>query len=204
MTPHRSSRSIRLLRRLALAAAALGLLAMPASTLAQSNLDPEEFTAFAINMGIRTSGTTASVIMTVNRWSAEAEKNELFGVLKKDGPEAFLRALQDAKRVGSLRTPSTVGYELRLAFQEPGKDGGRRVLLITDRPVGFGEATNRGVSLEYPFTVIDMQLKPDGTGEGTMSIAARIIPAGKTVLVENYDTQPVRLNRIESRTLTKK
>lgn len=204
MTPHRSSRSIPLLRRLALAAAALGLLAMPASTLAQSNLDPEEFTAFAINMGIRTSGTTASVIMTVNRWSAEAEKNELFGVLKKDGPEAFLRALQDAKRVGSLRTPSTVGYELRLAFQEPGKDGGRRVLLITDRPVGFGEATNRGVSLEYPFTVIDMQLKPDGTGEGTMSIAARIIPAGKTVLVENYDTQPVRLNRIESRTLTKK
>jgi hypothetical protein len=201
-TPDRSSRFCRSLGPLALAAAVS--LAVPASTAqAQSNLEPEEFTAFAINMGIRTGGTTASIIITVNRWSSEAEKNELFSVLRKDGQEALLRALQDAKRLGSLRTPETVGYDLRLAFQEPGKDGGRRVLIITDRPVGFGEASARPQSLDYPFTVIDMQLKPDGTGSGTMSVAAKIIPAGKTVLVENYDTQPVRLNRIESRTLSK-
>jgi hypothetical protein len=37
-----------------------------------------------------------------------------------------------------------------------------------------------------------------------MSIAAKIIPAGKTILIENFDTQPVQLNRIETRKLTKK
>ena len=49
-----------------------------------------------------------------------------------------------------------------------------------------------------------MQLPPAGFGQGTLAIAAKIIPAGKTVLIENYDTQPVQLNRIETRKLTKK
>jgi hypothetical protein len=49
--------------------------------------------------------------------------------------------------------------------------------------------------------VIDMSLGPDGKGEGTMSIAAKLIPAGKNIVIENYDTQPVRLNKIESRKL---
>ena len=60
----------------------------------------------------------------------------------------------------------------RLALEEPGKDGGRRVLLLTDRPIGFSEATNRPVSIDYPFTVIDMQFPPKGYGQGTLAIAA--------------------------------
>jgi hypothetical protein len=189
--------------RVLVAAIGIVLFAAPSSR-AQSNAEPEEFTAFAVNMGSYTVGTTATVIITVNRWSAQAEKDKLFTILREKGMQAFLEQLQKAKRVGTLRTPQSVGYDLRLAFEEPGKDGGRRVLIATDRPVGFAEATNRPPSIEYPFTVIDMQLKPDGTGEGTMSIAARFIPAGKTVIVENYDTQPVRLNRIETRKLTKR
>jgi hypothetical protein len=189
--------------RILLATTALVVCAAPSSQ-AQSNAEPEEFTTFAVNMGSLTVGTTATVIITVNRWSTQAEKDKLFVILREKGMKAFLDELQKAKRVGTLRTPQSVGYDLRLAFEEPGKDGGRRVLIATDRPVGFSEATNRPHSIEYPFTVIDMQLKPDGTGEGTMSIAAKFIPAGKTVIVENYDTQPVRLNRIESRKLTKR
>ncbi len=124
--------------------------------------------------------------------------------MKEKGADALLEQLRRAKRVGSLRTPSTIGYDVRLALEEPGKDGGRRVLLLTDRPVGFSEATNRPRTIDYPFTVIDMQMPPAGFGQGTLAIAAKIIPAGKTVLIENYDTQPVQLNRIETRKLTKK
>jgi len=111
--------------------------------------------------------------------------------------------LKDLKRVGSLRTAQTVGYDLRLAISDPLPEGGTRVLLATDRPLSFYEATNRPVTYDYPITVIDMQLKPDGTGEGTMSLAARIIPAGKNIVVENYDTQPIKLNKVETRKLKK-
>lgn len=183
--------------------AALVLL-MGAGMAGQTHGDPEEFSAFAINMGAYTgTGGTAQLLMTVNHWGTQAERDAFFTTLKEKGADALLEQLRRAKRVGSLRTPQTIGYDIRLALEEPGKDGGRRVLLLTDRPVGFSEATNRPRTIEYPFTVIDMQLPPKGYGQGTMSIAAKIIPAGKTVLIENYDTQPVQLNRIETRKLTK-
>jgi hypothetical protein len=177
-----------------------------AAAWAQTQGDREEFTAFAVNMGALTGGggTTAQLIITINRWNTTAERDELFSVLKLKGQEAMLDRLRRAKSVGTLRTPNSIGYDLRLALVESGKDGGRRVLVVTDRPVGFNEATARPVSIEYPFTVIDMQLPAEGFGKGTMSIAAKIIPAGRTVLVENYDTQPVQLNRVETRKLTKR
>jgi hypothetical protein len=171
---------------------------------AQTHGEPEELSAFAINMGARTGGGTAQLIMTVNQWSTQAERDALFTTLREKGAEALLTQLQRAKRVGSLRTPNSVGYDIRLALEEPGKDGGRRVLLVTDRPVGFAEATSRPQSMDYPFTVIDIQMPAEGRGQGTMSIAAKIIPAGKTILIENFDTQPVQLNRVESRKLKKK
>ena len=187
-----------------LAAVAMALAGSVAS--AQTTGEPEEFSTFAVNMGALTSGggATAQLIITVNRWSTAAERDGLLGTLKEKGQQALLDALGRAKRVGTLRTPQTVGYELRLALDEPGKDGGRRVLLFTDRPIGFYESRERPPSVEYPFTVIDMRLGPDGKGQGTMSLAAKIIPAGKNLVIENYDTQPVQLNKIESRKLNKR
>jgi hypothetical protein len=184
---------------------AAAVLVMSVGMAGQTHGDPEEFSAFAINMGALTgTGGTAQLLMTVNHWGTQAEREAFFTTLKEKGSEALLEQLRRAKRVGSLRTPSTVGYDIRLALEEPGKDGGRRVLLLTDRPIGFSEATNRPISIDYPFTVIDMQFPPKGYGQGTLAIAAKIIPAGKTVIIENYDTQPVQLNRIETRKLTKK
>lgn len=182
------------------AAAALGA---PVA-LAQTNAPAEEFTAFAINMGVYTRGTTANLIITVNRWTSEAEKEKLFAVLREKGQAAFLDVLQDAKRVGTIRTPQSVGYDLRLALEEPAKDGGRRILIATDRPVSFAEATDRPRTIDYPFTIIEMLIPKEGKGQGTMSVAARLVPAGRTTIIENFDTQPVRLNEIESRKLDKR
>ena len=188
--------------RYTLSAAALGiLLSVSPVVRAQTHGDPVEFTAFAVNMGSIVRGSTANLIITVNRWSTQAERDSVFTSLREKGPEGLFNVLKDLKRVGSLRTAQTVGYDLRLAISDPLPEGGTRVMLATDRPLSFYEATNRPVTYDYPITVIDMQLKPDGTGEGTMSLAARIIPAGKNIVVENYDTQPIKLNRIETRKL---
>jgi hypothetical protein len=170
---------------------------------AQGTAGPEEFTAFAINMGALTSGTTANLIITVNRWSTQNEQDRFLEVLRAKGPDGLLEAFRHMPRLGSLRTAESVGYELRFATQEPLPDGGRRILIATDRPLGFSEAANRTRTSEYPFTVIEMQVPAEGHGSGTLSLAARIIPTGKNIVVENYDTQPIRLNRVESRKLKK-
>lgn len=184
-------------------AAAILLAGQPRAR-AQTMGDPEEFTAFAVNMGVYVVGTTANLVITVNRWTPPAERDRLFALLREKGSKAFFEAVSDLKRAGSIRTPQSVGYELRLAIDEPGPDGGRRVLIATDRPISFAEATVRPPSIDYPLTVIELNLGPDGKGQGSMSVAARLIPAGKNIVIENYDTQPVRLNRVESRKLTRR
>ena len=101
-------------RAIAVAAAALLMSAGPA--VAQTPGEPEEFSAFAINMGALTGGTgaTAQLIMRVNRWSTPEERDAMFVTLREKGATALLQQLQRAKSVGSLRTPNSIGYDLSL------------------------------------------------------------------------------------------
>jgi hypothetical protein len=52
-------------------------------------------------------------------------------------------------------------------------EGGERVVLVTDRRIGFWEAANQPRLIDYPFTVIELHLNRDGEGEGKMSIATK-------------------------------
>ena len=141
------------------------------------------------------------VIIRVTRWSSEAERNRLSGTLLKSGAESLLDELRDMKSVGTIRTPDSLGYDLRYAHQEPGEDGGRRIVISTDRPIGFWEAVNRPRTIDYPFTVIQMQLDKNGEGKGTMSVATKIIARGNTIELENFASAPVMLTEVRAKKL---
>jgi hypothetical protein len=167
---------------------------------AQSNAQPEEFNATAIVNNNLGSGA-GRVIIRVTRWSSEAERNRLSSTLLKSGPESLLDELRDMKSVGTIRTPDSLGYDLRYAHQEPGEDGGRRIVISTDRPIGFWEAVNRPRTIDYPFTVIQMQLDKNGEGKGTMSVATKIIARGNTIELENFASAPVMLTEVRAKKL---
>ena len=165
----------------------------------QSNAQPEEFTAVAIvnnNLG----AGAGRVIVRVERWSSNAERDRLTEALKK-GPDSLLEALRDMKSVGTIRTPDSLGYDLRYAYQEPGDEGGRRVVIATDRPIGFWEAANQPRISNYPFTVLQMELDKNGEGKGTMSVATKIIVRHNTVELENFASSPVMLNDIRAKAI---
>jgi hypothetical protein len=173
-----------------------GLLA-GSGAIAQTIGEREEFSAAAIvnnNLG----AGAGRVIMRVNRWSTEAERGLLTKALMKS-PGELLDALQDQKSVGTIRTPDSLGYDLRYAHQEPGEDGGRRIVLATDRPISFWEARNQPRTIDYPFTVIQMNINRDGEGTGTLSFATKIQPRGNTIELENFASAPVMLTKIEAR-----
>ena len=182
---------------LAAVTAIAAILALPAPANAQA--EPEIFTALAVNMG--TVGPTQPLVidLAIRRWSPEEERTQLITTLVEKGANALLEALRETKPVGTIRTPDSVGYDLRYAYQEPAKEGGRRIVIITDRPIDFWEARNQPRTIDYPFTVIEMRIKPNGRGEGTMTIATKVIPVGKTIYLEDYSTQPVRLQNIQAR-----
>jgi hypothetical protein len=165
---------------------------------AQTLGEPEEFTAVAIvNNNIATGAGTVDIRIT--RWSGDAERTMLVQALLQKGPEALLSALQKTRPVGTIKTPDTLGYDLHYAQQTPGEDGGRRIVIATDRPIGFWEARNQPRTITYPFTVIQMQMARDGTGSGTLSYATKITAHDNVIELENYATSPVMLTKIEAR-----
>jgi hypothetical protein len=161
-----------------------------------SNSEPERFTANAVNVSNvgRTGATPLDLV--IERWSTDSERDRLMEIFKAKGPDGLLDALRDLPRVGYLRTPDSLGYDLRYARQMPGEDGGRRIVPITDRPIGFWEARNRPRTIEYPFTLVELRLNADGRGEGKLSIATKITLNGDVLVLENYANQPVMLNDI--------
>jgi hypothetical protein len=160
---------------------------------------PEHFTALAINFDAPAGGGSTMVDIDVNRWSTDAERDRLLATLLESGPDALLKALRDAPKIGAIRTPDSLGYDLRFARREGAPDGGERIVIITDRPIGFWEANNRPRSIDYPFTVIELHMNANGKGEGKLSIGTKI-QADKdtgTIVLENYSTQPVLLSAVQ-------
>ena len=156
------------------------------------------FTAFAVNMN---SGPKAGMIdITIERLTAPEERDALIASFVESGQDALLKALQKVKpRVGYIRSPNSLGYDLQYAWRIVNSDGTSRVIIATDRPVSFFEASRQTRSMDYPFTIIEMRLDAKGEGEGRMAAGTKISKSkdGKTIELENYGISPVALNQIK-------
>ena len=183
------------LRRLAVPLSLCAALAVMASAGLRAQGGPERFIAAAVNMN---RGAAGNVEIAVTQWSTDGERDRLMSVLMNQGPEKLLDVLQDLPRKGYFRAPSQLGWDIHFARRMPGKDGGERVVLVTDRRIGFWEASNQPRSIDYPFTVIELRLNGDGEGEGKISVATRIVAdkENNIITLENYDIQPVLLTHV--------
>jgi len=141
--------------------------------------------------------TATTVDITINRWSTDEERDRLLSIFRDKGQDALLSALQKLPVVGGIRTPGSLNYDLHFARQKPDAEGGRMVFLMTDRYITGWEAMNRPRTMEYPFTLVQLQLDREGKGVGKASIATKITeePDG-TIDLENFSNQPVMLNDV--------
>jgi hypothetical protein len=159
---------------------------------------PLRMTAFAVNMSTVGHGGANTVEFDVDRWSTDAERDQLITTFNEKGPNSLLNALQRTKRVGYMRLPNTLGYDLHYARKHPGEDGGEQIIIMTDRRIGFWEARNQPRTIDYPFTLIEVRI--NGEGEGKMSVATKIAYNKKkqAVELENYASEPVRLQNVRA------
>jgi hypothetical protein len=159
----------------------------------------ERFQASAIDMNA-VGSNMVSLTIQVDRWSTPQERDALVAAIPQ-GSEAGLQALQKLPRVGFIKTSTSLGWDIHFAWQRP--DGmGRRIYVATDRPVSFWEASRMARTMDYPITLIEMRVDDSGQGEGSMSVATKVTldKERRTVELENYGTQPVRLNNVRSST----
>jgi hypothetical protein len=183
-------------------------LAVPSSTPAQD--DPpekqpksEKFGALAFlqhgaGRAMVGAGARVNVDLYVKRYTSDVEAKSMAGALLEGGPNALLKALEKAKSIGKITVTGRVGfYDLKIIRSHRTPEG-RRIYAVGDRPMGFLEVYSGSPSEDYPFGILQLDLKPNKKGreegEGALLYAAKIkVLDGKSIDVESYGIGPIKL-----------
>ncbi len=171
--------------------------AQPAQGPDPSKDEPLRFSAFAVSLQAGMSGT---VEIAIERWSTDEERARFLTIIAEQGQDKLIDVLQDIKeRCGFIRLPQTLGWDIKYAKEFWMPDGTRQIVIVTDKPVSFLAARNDARVMDYPFTMLELRLGNDNTGEGKMLVAASIEIKNGRLEIENFGQQPVRLTHIEQR-----
>ncbi len=183
-----------------LAAFALGI-----STAAQEEPNPkrEKFGALAFlpsgaGPAMVGAGARVNVDLFVHSYTTDAEAKSMASVLVEAGPDALLKVLEKTKSKGKITLTGRVGfYDLKLIRSHKTQEG-RRIYAVGDRPVGFLEMYVSNRSLDYPFGILQLDLKTNEKGkeegEGALIYSAKIkLLDGRSIDVESYGIAPIRL-----------
>jgi hypothetical protein len=135
----------------------------------------------------------------------DEDRERLLSLLIEKGQEELVKALQNEKETGFIRVTGrgaglTRFPSERLKFARAWDlgEGKRRLVLAMDRPIGFYEAMNQPRWRDYDMTLIVMDVDAEGNGEGQLPMGVRlgVDTEKKTLVVENFGTEPVRLTKI--------
>lgn len=163
----------------------------------------EELRAFAVDMSNLSRGAgrnSATVDITIKRWTTDAERDRLVDAVREKGADGLLNALRKMDEIGYIQSGGSLGYPLRFAREVPLEGGGRRIIIGTDRRMSFLELREQPRTIDYPYMVIDIRLNADGKGEGKLMPLAKITTDRDHIVeIENYASEPVRLTSVESR-----
>ena len=149
---------------------------------------------FFANIG---GGGARELQMVVTRWSTESERARLIGILAEEGQEAMMKVLEKQEKTGWVRIrggryPST---ELRYAYQSETKEGGRHIVLLTNRRVSLSEARNQGQSLDFDLTMVELMIGDNGKGSGAVAAGTQVEIDKETnrLKITAFQTTPTKL-----------
>ena len=189
-----------------LASAQSGTAAKPSS--APSATDKVTINGWALNMSNIATGANQTIRINIDSWSNPSQREHLISTFLEKKQEGLLRELEKQPERGRFNFPGymgpdpnnifRLGTDIRYAMSFPGEDGGRRIVIITPRVIGFQEARNQPRTYDYPFTLFEMRFDKSGKGEGRMAYATQIMFDKKKnqIELENYSSEPVRLQNL--------
>ena len=178
-------------------------------SVAPSATDKVTINGWALNMSNIATGANQTIRINIDRWSSPQQRQHLITTFLEKKQEGLVRELEKQPEFGRFNFPGymgpdpnnvmRLGTDIRYAMSFPGEDGGRRIVIITPRVIGFREAREQPRTTDYPFTLFEMRFDKSGKGEGRMAYATQITFDKKRnqIELENYSSEPVRLQNLE-------
>jgi len=173
-----------------------------------SATDKVTINGWALSMSTVATGANQTIQIQINGWSSPKQRQHLIDTFLEKKQDGLISELQKQPELGRFNFPGymgpdpnsvmRLGTDIRYAMNFPGEDGGRRIVVITPRVIGFREATNRPRTYDYRFSLFEMRFDKAGKGEGKLAYATQILFDKKknTIELENYSSEPVRLNNL--------
>ncbi|HEU4433363.1 MAG TPA: hypothetical protein VFR51_08185 [Pyrinomonadaceae bacterium] len=144
------------------------------------------------------AGARVNVDIWVNSYTSDADAKTLATALLEGGSDNLLKALEKKDTIGKIRLNGRAGfYDFKLIRSHEAQ-GGRRIYLVGDRPVGFLEMYVGNRSQDYPFGIMQLDLKKNSKGreEGTGALlyAAKIkVLENNRIELESYGIDAIRM-----------
>jgi len=178
---------------------AVFLFAITANAAAQDQ--KESYTAFVIDKSRAALNNSATVRITIERWTTEEERAALVTALANEGHEGFVKVLHSQKQTGFVRSQQaadTVGGLPRIVtrFARKTTENGKTIItVVTDRPMRAKEAPEYK---KFNVSALRLELPADGKGTGLAYVALKVsYDESKNQLVLNIaNIEPVHLTNV--------
>ena len=179
-----------------LAALTVTLLATAAPALAKEKRPPlEKYRARAFNIDW---GSATNLDIVIYEWTTPEERQNLLQTFFEEGGDALCDTLDDVSEKGFIRLPRTLGYDMKYAWQSEA-DGRRRIVLATDRPMGFMELSRASRTTDYNVSLVILDLDAEtNEGTGTVILGAELsVDEQKRLVIETAGLRPTELKKVK-------
>ncbi len=158
---------------------------------------PRQFSATAFGQAGAMAGKSFGVNVYITAWTTDQQVQDYVGVLKEKGPDGLVSAMEKTPDVGRLSPTGFVGSGFRFARFRPTATGGLHIVMVTNRPISFGELYNGTRSTDYQFGIVVLDVDKNGKGTGTLAPVCKIKFNKKNQLeIENYGLKPFHLANV--------
>ena len=154
----------------------------------------------ATAMGTSTQlGRMINIQIIIEEYSTPEDQKALMEAFEQKGSQGLYHAVDKMKSKGRMSITGTLGYDVNYirAFQMP--DGSRKIRLVTDRPINFGEAWANSRSEDYNLSAAEIIISTQkGKSSGTLVPACQFkVNKQNGLEIENYQN-PWKLENIRT------
>ena len=121
-------------------------------------------------------------------------------VLAEGGQDAVVKELEKAKSIGRASLSRRLGrFDLKL-IRSRKTPTGRRIIAVSDRPIGFLEAYGGSRSMDYKLGIVVLDLKRNKkgkeVGEGILLYASHVKIENGKLEIEYMGMDPITLRNV--------